>query len=90
MPERPDAVPTYSCGPARVNGLTIPVSSDPGRPMPDESFTPAYVANLRRELTRALARLKRAERERDEALAENARLRDLVERSRADRDADPN
>ena len=39
----------------------------------------AYVANLRRELTRAQARLKRAERERDAALAENARLRAALE-----------
>jgi hypothetical protein len=47
--------------------------------MPDEPPSPAYLANLRRELTRALARLKRAERERDEALAENARLRALLD-----------
>ena len=38
-----------------------------------------YLVNLRRELTLALARLKRAERERDEALAEAARLRHLLE-----------
>jgi hypothetical protein len=46
--------------------------------MADPVFTPAYVANLRRELTRALARLNRAEKERDAALAENARLRRLL------------
>ena len=34
-----------------------------------------YLVNLRRELTLALSRLKRAERERDVALAEVARLR---------------
>ena len=34
-----------------------------------------YLVNLRRELTLALSRLKRAERERDAALAEVARLR---------------
>ena len=39
-----------------------------------------YLANLRRELTRALARQQRAERERDEALAEIARLRALLQR----------
>jgi hypothetical protein len=33
---------------------------------------------LRRELVRAQARLKRAERERDRALADAARLRDLL------------
>jgi hypothetical protein len=38
----------------------------------------AYLRNLRRELTRALARLRRAERERDRALAENIRLRALI------------
>ena len=42
----------------------------------------AYVANLRRELTRAQARLKRAERERDAALAENARLREMLAEQR--------
>jgi hypothetical protein len=41
------------------------------KPVYDET----YVENLRRELTRAQARLTRAERERDAALAENARLR---------------
>lgn len=46
-------------------------SSDPG---------PDYLANLRRELTRALARERRAERERDEALAEVARLREALRR----------
>jgi hypothetical protein len=44
-------------------------------------YTEAYVANLRHELTRAQARLARAERERDAALAENARLREAVERT---------
>jgi len=34
-----------------------------------------YLVNLRRELTLALARLKRAERERDAALAAASRLR---------------
>lgn len=34
-----------------------------------------YLVLLRRELVRAQARLKRAERERDAALAENERLR---------------
>jgi hypothetical protein len=34
-----------------------------------------YLILLRRELTRAQARLARAERERDRAQAENARLR---------------
>ena len=38
-----------------------------------------YLVNLRRELTLALARLKRAERERDKALAETARLRKRLE-----------
>ena len=38
--------------------------------------------NLRRELTRALARTKLAERERDDALAEVARLRALLEQDR--------
>jgi hypothetical protein len=41
---------------------------------------PEYLANLRHELTRALARQHRAERERDEALAEVARLRELLRR----------
>lgn len=47
--------------------------------MPSPVFTEAYVENLRRELTRAQARLARAERERDQARAENARLRALIE-----------
>jgi hypothetical protein len=44
---------------------------------PDDTapYDAAYVENLRRELTRAQARLIRAERERDAALADNARLR---------------
>ena len=46
--------------------------------MSADDQTAAYLANLRRELTRALARLKRAELERDRALAENARLRGLI------------
>ena len=41
-----------------------------------------YLVLLRRELVRAQARLKRAERERDIARAENARLRALVTRAR--------
>ncbi len=42
-------------------------------------FTSAYVENLRRELTKAQARLHRSERERDDALAEVARLRALLQ-----------
>jgi hypothetical protein len=42
-------------------------------------YTDAYVEALRRELTRAQARLTRAERERDDALAEAARLRAVIE-----------
>jgi hypothetical protein len=43
-----------------------------------------YLVNLRRELTLALARLKRAERERDAALAAASRLRKrLAKRSAA-------
>jgi hypothetical protein len=41
---------------------------------PDQAPDRAYEL-LRRELVRAQARLKRAERERDRALAETARLR---------------
>jgi hypothetical protein len=41
-----------------------------------------YLVLLRRELVRAQARLKRAERERDAALAENAKLKTLVKRTR--------
>ena len=41
-----------------------------------------YLVNLRRELTLALARLKRAERERDAALAKLARLRARLDRQR--------
>jgi hypothetical protein len=48
--------------------------------MSSDEQSPTYLANLRRELTRALARLKRAELERDRALAENARLRGLIEK----------
>ena len=39
-----------------------------------------YLVLLRRELTRAQARLKRAERERDEAIEENRKLRQLLRR----------
>ena len=39
-----------------------------------------YLVNLRRELTLALARLKRAERERDAALAAASRLRKRLEK----------
>jgi len=46
-----------------------------GRTVVSPVFGEAYVENLRRELTRAQARLSRAERERDRALAENAELR---------------
>jgi hypothetical protein len=43
-----------------------------------------YLVLLRRELTRAQARLKRAERERDEAIEENRKLRQsLAKRRRA-------
>lgn len=41
-----------------------------------------YLALLRRELVRAQARLKRAERARDLALAENARLKASMARMR--------
>jgi len=47
--------------------------------MAEPAYTDAYVANLRRELTRAQARLRRAERERDRALVEAARLRLLLD-----------
>jgi len=46
----------------------------PVSPAPDPAADKAY-ALLRRELVRAQARLKRAERERDRARAEAARLR---------------
>ena len=39
-----------------------------------------YLVNLRRELPLALARLKRAERERDAALAAASRLRKRLEK----------
>jgi hypothetical protein len=41
-----------------------------------------YLVLLRRELTRAQARLARAERERDRALAENASLRQKLSERR--------
>ena len=41
-----------------------------------------YLVLLRRELTRAQARLARAERERDRALAENDRLRQKLSERR--------
>ena len=41
-----------------------------------------YLILLRRELTRAQARLKRAERERDAALEENRKLREKLARGR--------
>ncbi|MGO8920679.1 MAG: hypothetical protein ACLQJR_32700 [Stellaceae bacterium] len=44
-----------------------------------------YLVLLRRELTRAQARLKRAERERDDAIAENRKLREKLARSRTRR-----
>ena len=47
--------------------------------MTAEPAADPYLANLRRELTLALARLKRTERERDAALAEVARLRALLD-----------
>ncbi|HWI29007.1 MAG TPA: hypothetical protein VN668_18675 [Stellaceae bacterium] len=40
-----------------------------------EDTNDRYLVLLRRELVRAQARLKRAERERDAALAENERLK---------------
>ncbi len=42
-----------------------------------------YLLLLRRELTRAQARLKRAERERDAALEENKKLKERLQRRRA-------
>ena len=42
-----------------------------------------YLVLLRRELTRAQARLARAERERDRALAENTSLRQKLNERRA-------
>lgn len=42
---------------------------------PEMDINDKYLVLLRRELTRALAQLRRAERERDRALAENVRLR---------------
>ena len=42
-----------------------------------------YVVLLRRELTRALARLKRAEGERDKLAAENDRLKARLARPRS-------
>jgi hypothetical protein len=42
-----------------------------------------YMVLLRRELTRAQARLKRAERERDAALEENRRLKERLQRRHA-------
>ena len=50
-------------------------------------YTDAYVENLRRELTRAQARLTRAERERDVALAENVKLRARIEAAAKTRDS---
>jgi predicted nucleic acid-binding Zn-ribbon protein len=50
--------------------------------MSSPAYTDAYVEALRRELTRAQARLTRAERERDRALAENERLRAQIEAER--------
>jgi hypothetical protein len=44
--------------------------------------TGRYLMLLRRELVRAQARLKRAERERDELAAENARLKKRLKRPR--------
>jgi hypothetical protein len=46
--------------------------------MTSSAYTDAYVEALRRELTRAQARLTRAERERDQAIAENERLRTQI------------
>jgi hypothetical protein len=53
-----------------------------GRAVTSPAFSEAYVATLRRELTRAQARLTRAERERDRALAESAELRAQLEAAR--------
>jgi hypothetical protein len=48
-----------------------------------------YLVLLRRELTRAQARLKRAERERDAALEENHKLKEkLARRARSSRKRD--
>jgi hypothetical protein len=55
--------------------------------MVDRPFSEAYVENLRRELTRAQARLTRAERERDRALAENATLRARIDAEAKIRDS---
>jgi len=44
--------------------------------------TDRYLVLLRRELVRAQARLKHAERARDDALAENARLKAAMTRAR--------
>jgi hypothetical protein len=46
-----------------------------------------YLVLLRRELTRAQARLKRAELERDRLLGENQRLKARLERGAARRPA---
>ena len=44
--------------------------------------TDKYLTLLRRELVRAQARLKRAERERDAALEENRKLRERLRKTR--------
>ena len=57
--------------------------------VPVPVFTAAYVENLRRELTLAQARLARAERERNRAIAENARLLALIATEKTDAAAQP-
>jgi hypothetical protein len=48
--------------------------------MGSEPVDQAYLSALRRELLRAQAQLKRAEQERDRALEENRRLKELLAR----------
>lgn len=65
---------------SRTLGDVGPAEDDGAVPRADR-----YLVLLRRELVRAQARLKRAERERDAALAENARLKSLIKRTRSRR-----
>ncbi len=55
-----------------ASAVTVPSMDRAGR----------YLVLLRRELVRAQARLKRAERERDELAAENVRLKERLKRPR--------
>lgn len=57
----------------RPQGLTLPRFGRDKASVAD--LNSRYLVLLRRELVRALARLKRAERERDELAAENDRLK---------------